>query len=254
MDALEFATADAGGSGTDSDADMVTLPLQSQYRVKLYQLDTSGQWDDRGTGFVFTYHAMGAISPSGALSSSAINAVLGGSGGVPSAGGAASVTVPRFVLGSGTTEPLVLIVRSDEHDDAVLVNHRVEADLEYDRQGDTILTWSEADTEFAISFQEQEGCADAWEQIARAQGKNEEELLAGSESVEPDALSDAAASLPMVRRCARSDSSCLCFYSLHPRVPLFGFFSPPRIPMCFFFCVYRGHSLFVSSSARARQY
>ncbi len=222
MDALEFAAASDAGGG-DGDADVVTLPLQSQYRVKLYQLDTSGQWDDRGTGFVFTYHAMGASSPSGSLSSAAINAVLSGSGGVPSAGGATSVTVPRVVLGGGTTEPLVLIVRSDEHDDAVLVNHRVEADLEYDRQGDTILTWSEADTEYAISFQEQEGCADAWEQIARAQGKNEEELLAGSESVEPDALSDAAASLPMVR-CARSLPCLFLFFILIAH--------PPKMQLC----------------------
>ena len=80
---------------------------------------------------------------------------------------------------------LILIAKADETD-AVLVEHRVELAIEYDKQGETILTWSENETEYAISFQDLEGCAQVWEQIMLAQGKTEDELLVVSEAVDQD--------------------------------------------------------------------
>ena len=43
----------------------------------------------------------------------------------------------------------------------------------YQRQGDTIVTWTEprTSTDLALSFQENFGCAQVWDQICAVQGK-----------------------------------------------------------------------------------
>jgi hypothetical protein len=80
---------------------------------------------------------------------------------------------------------LVLTVRADEGE-RVLVEHKVDPHTEYDRQGETILTWSESETEYALSFQEVDGCLQVWERVMYAQGKTEDELLAGSETLDQE--------------------------------------------------------------------
>jgi len=53
----------------------------------------------------------------------------------------------------------------------VMLSHTLNPGIEYERQSDTILTWSEAETECALSFQEMEGCLQVWEHIVTALGK-----------------------------------------------------------------------------------
>lgn len=149
-------------------ADAVAGPPAQPFRVKLYQLDTSGNWGDIGTGFV-TLHHVPASSGNGSTTANG-----GNSNGSSSSNG------------SGTgSEALVLSVRSDVNE-ALLVEHRVDVQTEYERQQGSILTWSEGDQEFAISFQDGDACAEVWEQVMQAQSKNEDELIAGSELIEPD--------------------------------------------------------------------
>eukprot|EP00823_Brevimastigomonas_motovehiculus_P007666 TRINITY_DN677_c4_g1_i3.p1 TRINITY_DN677_c4_g1~~TRINITY_DN677_c4_g1_i3.p1 ORF type:complete len:881 (-),score=219.79 TRINITY_DN677_c4_g1_i3:1112-3754(-) len=91
-------------------------------RVKVYQLNDAGQWDDKGTGHV-VYNTVG--------------------------------------------ESLVLVVRGEENGDELL-EHKVETGVDYQRQGDTIITWCEtaSGVDLALSFQEAGRCAEVWEQIS----------------------------------------------------------------------------------------
>src|SRR5438552_3763926 len=95
----------AGGAGGAGAAD-----TSLARRVKVYQLNDAGQWDDRGTGHVCYTH---------------------------------------------TDDTLVLTVRSEDNGDDLL-EHRVEAGIDYQRQGDTIITWCEPNSgvDLALSFQE----------------------------------------------------------------------------------------------------
>jgi hypothetical protein len=84
-----------------------------------------------------------------------------------------------------TNSSLLLTARTDETN-VILIDHRVGPQTEYDRQGETILTWSEPETEYAISFLEVDGCLQVWERVMYAQGKTEDELLAGSETLDQE--------------------------------------------------------------------
>lgn len=94
-------------------------------RVKVYQLNDSGQWDDKGTGHVFK---------------------------------------------EGENDDLVLVVRSEDGGEELL-SHEVQPNLDYTRQGDTIITWCEMATsiDLALSFQEEGRCNEIWELIMNAQ-------------------------------------------------------------------------------------
>ncbi|XP_065661891.1 serine/threonine-protein phosphatase 4 regulatory subunit 3B isoform X2 [Hydra vulgaris] len=100
-------------------------------RVKLYALNENKQWIDRGTGHVST--------------------LFDG--------------VDQRTNNKG----IVLIVRSEENGN-VLLESRILTDTVYQKQQETLVVWSEANNDFALSFQEKEGCGDIWEKICQVQG------------------------------------------------------------------------------------
>jgi hypothetical protein len=119
---------------------MAALPSMSQansWRVKLYQLNEDGQWDDRGTGQIRVAHvdALGA--------------------------------------------PGVHVVSEETGVD--LLQSRIVEDREaYSLQGENIITWEERravdgeegpSVDLALSFQENEGCLQIWNQIQEVQGR-----------------------------------------------------------------------------------
>ena len=102
----------------------------SRLRVKVYQLNDLGQWDDQGTGHV------------------------------------------RY---EQKDNEFILSVQS-EITNQDLVVHRVDVQIDYQRQGETIITWSDVDTghDLALSFQESQGCEEVWEHITASQNRDAE--------------------------------------------------------------------------------
>ena len=105
----------------------------SGWRVKLYQLNDEGQWDDRGTGSI-------------------------------------SVRMLEDVGSVG-----VQVASEDGGSD--LLSSRILEDREaYSLQGENIITWEERrpppepSIDLALSFQENEGCLQIWNQIQEVQG------------------------------------------------------------------------------------
>ena len=112
---------------------MATIKPNS-WRVKLYQLTEEGQWDDRGTGQIRVAHVD----------------ELGGVG--------------------------VHVVSEETGGD--LLQSRILEDREaYSLQGENIITWEERrplpaqPVDLALSFQENEGCLEIWNQIQEVQGR-----------------------------------------------------------------------------------
>jgi protein phosphatase-4 regulatory subunit 3 len=97
-------------------------------RVKLYQLNKDGQWDDGGTGHVDYMFEDSA---------------------------------------------LILTVTSEDSDSNYppLLTHKIQACIEYQRQGETIIMWCEPETneDVALSFQQDTHCTEVWEQISATQ-------------------------------------------------------------------------------------
>jgi len=96
-------------------------------RAKVYQLNTVGQWDDRGTGFV----------------------------------------VCQYLQSYG----FACIILVNEEDQTPLLETRVVAEDIYQRQGETIISWTEPSNgcDVALSFADASGCADLWDQIVSLQ-------------------------------------------------------------------------------------
>jgi len=69
------------------------------------------------------------------------------------------------------------IVLASEDDGANLVRARLHMEDIYQRQQETILSWNEPDTgiDYALSFQEPDGCTELWEQIRSLQGRLSDE-------------------------------------------------------------------------------
>ena len=69
------------------------------------------------------------------------------------------------------------IVLISEEDGSHLVKARVHMEEIYTRQQDTILSWNEPETgiDYALSFQEPDGCTELWEQICGLQGRSADE-------------------------------------------------------------------------------
>lgn len=105
----------------------------SGWRVKLYQLNDEGQWDDRGTG---------------------------------------SISVRMLeALGSVGVQ-----VASEDGGSDLLSSQILEDREAYSLQGENIITWEERrpppepSIDLALSFQENEGCLQIWNQIQEVQG------------------------------------------------------------------------------------
>ncbi|KAJ3233192.1 Platinum sensitivity protein [Chytriomyces hyalinus] len=96
-------------------------------RVKVYQLDSEGVWEDKGTGCVavrdFTWIHVVHEDP-----------------------------LPPSSLNRHDGDPIPLLLKA-----------RIRKDADFIRQQDTLIVWTEEDgTDMALSFQEQEGCNDLW--------------------------------------------------------------------------------------------
>jgi hypothetical protein len=114
---------------------------ESTRRVKVYQLNDLGQWDDKGTGQISFEEQSGAHR---------------------------------------------LIVRSEENTNEDLLQHAIERDIEYHRQGPTIVTWNEpSGIDLALSFQEVHRCTDIWEKIQEAQNLRSHAIQEQQESALP---------------------------------------------------------------------
>lgn len=83
-------------------------------------------------------------------------------------------------LGSGNVsstyveqlQGVCLLVQSDSSD-ALILKSKINANTPYQRQQETLIVWSEAESHgMALSFQETEGCQEIWEDICRVQGKD----------------------------------------------------------------------------------
>jgi len=100
-------------------------------RVKVYELNPEGQWDDKGTGHV-------SLNP-----------------------------VPE-------EQSFEMVVQCEETR-TQLLEHRVQREIDYARQGETIITWCQADSpDLALSFQEAGGCTDVWNRIVAIIGARED--------------------------------------------------------------------------------
>lgn len=114
------------------------------WRVKLYQLNGTGEWDDLGTGHI-------SLSPAIASSSCA----------------APTLTLQKTSSDSNSDSP------TTTQPDAVEIE--VKHDVVYQRQGDNIITWFEQGTngaeggDLALSFQDNDGCREVWKGIFEAQ-------------------------------------------------------------------------------------
>ncbi len=101
-------------------------------RVKVYQLNKDGQWDDKGTGYVTIAETDGGVGME------------------------------------------MLVQCEDTKRD--LLEHKVNPEIEYNRQGDTIITWCESEgTDLALSFQEPNGCTVVWSRVAAITGQREDQ-------------------------------------------------------------------------------
>ncbi|OQV18830.1 Serine/threonine-protein phosphatase 4 regulatory subunit 3 [Hypsibius exemplaris] len=64
-----------------------------------------------------------------------------------------------------------LIVR-DEQSQSVLLESKIDTDTSYQKQQETLIVWSENDSDMALSFQEKIGCEEVWAKICDVQGKD----------------------------------------------------------------------------------
>ena len=128
-------------------------------RVKVYQLNDVGQWDDKGTGQVSVLH------PHTAAMCIEVKAERGDGGDVQPA------------VQPGTADA------SEALSSLVLLHHRLVDGQDYQRQGDTIITWCENSTglDLALSFQDTDGCTAIWQLVTQLQNSSD-----GAELTAPD--------------------------------------------------------------------
>mmetsp|Transcript_20974 Transcript_20974/g.37366 ORF Transcript_20974/g.37366 Transcript_20974/m.37366 type:complete len:777 (+) Transcript_20974:75-2405(+) len=82
-----------------------------------------------------------------------------------------------------------MVVQCEENQ-TMLLEHRVQRDIDYARQGETIITWCQAENpDLALSFQEAAGCKDVWNRIVAIIGAREDQDAGGGlqamQQVEP---------------------------------------------------------------------
>lgn len=79
-----------------------------------------------------------------------------------------------------------LMVKS-ETDGTILLDSEIRNDTNYSKQQETLIVWSEDNSDLALSFQEKNGCEEIWERICQQQGRDPEanDTIASSEE-EPD--------------------------------------------------------------------
>lgn len=143
------------GEGSDQLGSINGTVQPTRWRVKVYRLDSDGKWEDVGTGHV---RFLVGISEDDGYDSSGMSdsETIGGDD-------------------DDTPSYLTLSVR-EENTGAVLLNHTVSIDVDYQKQGETIITWFENDADLALSFQEVERCREVWNRIIRTKEKQQSEV------------------------------------------------------------------------------
>ena len=145
------ATAEAGEADVECDDEAQVK------RVKVYQLNDVGQWDDKGTGQVSILH------PHSPLMCIEVKAERDG------------VDQPLQ-----SSQPVISAAASTSAlSSLTLLHHRIVDGQDYQRQGDTIITWCENSTglDLALSFQDTDGCTAIWSLITALQQTSEAELV-----------------------------------------------------------------------------
>lgn len=145
----------------------------SMRRVKVYSLNEIGHWEDRGTGQISVQNA------------NDISMIF---------------TVKSEHIPSESDGPSA--ENSDHHSGIVpdvLLRHRVIDGLDYQQQGDTIITWCDQGTsnDVALSFENESGCNQVWSLIMNLQQTySESDLVCADHSyLEPE--EEALLSLPI---------------------------------------------------------
>ena len=123
------------------------IPFTKKWRVKLYILNSNGEWDDRGIGYVFLANEVEEQNIEGCSDSTAPTQM-----------------VKKLIMLRENTKELIFNIDI------------VEEKLEFHNQRGTILTWkneaiSEEDN-VAISFQEKEGITEILKNIKMIKGEN----------------------------------------------------------------------------------
>ena len=126
------------------------IPFTKKWRVKLYLLNESGQWDDSGIGYVFLANEMQ-------------NKGLG----VCADCSYPSPMVKKLIMLKENTKELIFNINI------------VEENLEFHNQRGTILTWKKGgasdEDNIAISFQEKEGITEIFKNIRMINGETIQE-------------------------------------------------------------------------------
>ena len=126
------------------------IPFTKKWRVKLYLLNESGQWDDSGIGYVFLANEMQ-------------NKGLGV---------CADCSYPNPMLKK-------LIMLKENTKELIFNINIVEENLEFHNQRGTILTWKKGgasdEDNIAISFQEKEGITEIFKNIRMINGETIQE-------------------------------------------------------------------------------
>ena len=156
-DVEEVLEAAAGDTAEPTEAELESDEEAQVKRVKVYQLNDVGQWDDKGTGQVSILHPH---SPQMCIEVKAER---------DSADQPPQPPQPVLTAAASTTALSSL----------TLLHHRIVDGQDYQRQGDTIITWCENSTglDLALSFQDTDGCTAIWSLITALQQTGEAELV-----------------------------------------------------------------------------
>ncbi|PPQ70709.1 hypothetical protein CVT26_014633 [Gymnopilus dilepis] len=104
---------------------------------------------------------------------------------------------------SEETQEAFLIARSERHYDEVILTTAIRANDVYQRQQDTLIVWTEPDgVDYALSFQDPEGCAEVWNfiQEVRHHMNSSEHLPPGSSAPSPLLASDTSVTAAAIVR------------------------------------------------------
>jgi protein phosphatase-4 regulatory subunit 3 len=76
-----------------------------------------------------------------------------------------------------TFDALALTVKSEEKGGETILESKIQTEDIYQLQQDTLIVWQEPESglDLALSFQEEQGCKEVWEQICAVQGRNPSE-------------------------------------------------------------------------------
>ena len=168
-----------------------------RHRAKVYCLNEDGQWDDKGTGHATVQYIMVRAAASHQCS------LLSASDRGAHLKKVSSSPIPFGRAPGAQADESAFISLISEESGEHLVRARVHMDENiYQRQQDTILSWNEPETgiDYALSFQEPDGCTELWEQICSLQGRSADERAAEAQAQaasvqQADQMADAEAAM-----------------------------------------------------------